>query len=187
LWSQNTVPHGETRLTLLFNHTAASSRESSAVEVVRTIRYFFARFLRGVGAVSPGYSARMIPILGSIVSPPCSTTSISASIAARQERVVLALRQACDEVAGIAQGAQIAAIGQGDGIVEGAVPAFVRHQSLIRFSTRVCLCPNCGAIADIPQPPLTATSGLMHRNNSFDHLVAQRKQCRRNLAPPSSS
>jgi hypothetical protein len=39
------------------------------------------RFLRGVGAVAAGYSARMIPILGSIVSPPCSTTSINASIA----------------------------------------------------------------------------------------------------------
>jgi hypothetical protein len=42
-----------------------------------TIRYFLAR-LRGVGAVSPGYSARMIPILSTIVSPPCSATSISA-------------------------------------------------------------------------------------------------------------
>jgi hypothetical protein len=42
-----------------------------------TIRYFLAR-LRGVGAVSPGYSARMIPILSSIVSPPCSATSINA-------------------------------------------------------------------------------------------------------------
>jgi hypothetical protein len=57
-------------------------------------------------------------------------------------RIVLALRQACDEVAGIAQDAQLATAGQWDRIVEGAVPAFVRHQSLIRFSTRVCLCPN---------------------------------------------
>ena len=72
-------------------------------------------------------------------------------------RIVLALRQACDEVAGIAQDAQLATAGQWDRIVEGAVPAFVRHQSLIRFSTRVCLCPNSGAIADIPQPPLKAT------------------------------
>ena len=62
---------------------------------------------------------------------------------------MLALRRACDEVAGIGERAQIAAIEQGDGIVEGAGPAFVRHQSLIRFSTRVCLCPNSGAIADI--------------------------------------
>src|ERR1700756_623360 len=35
------------------------------------------------GASSPGYSARMIPILGSMVSPPRSATSISAWIAAR--------------------------------------------------------------------------------------------------------
>ena len=75
-------------------------------------------------------------------------------------RIVLALRQACDEVAGIAQDAQLATAGQWDRIVEGAVPAFVRHQSLIRFSTRVCLCPNSGAIADIPQPPLRANSEI---------------------------
>src|SRR6201987_2791226 len=71
-------------------------------------------------------------------------------------RIVLALRQACDEVAGIAQDAQLATAGQWDRIVEGAGPALVRHQSLIRFSTRVCLCPNSGAIADIPQPRLRA-------------------------------
>jgi hypothetical protein len=51
----------------------------------------------------------------------------------RCRRIVLALWQACDVVAGIAEGAHLAAIGQGDGIVEGAVLAFVRHQSLIRF------------------------------------------------------
>lgn len=32
------------------------------------ILYFFARFLRGISAVSPGYTARMIPILGSMVA-----------------------------------------------------------------------------------------------------------------------
>jgi hypothetical protein len=69
---------------------------------------------------------------------------------------VLALGQLGDIGRGIAQGAQLAAIVQGDRIVEGVVLAFVRHQSLIRFSTRVCLCPNSGAIADIPQPPLRA-------------------------------
>jgi hypothetical protein len=35
------------------------------------VRYSFALFLRGVGAVSPGYSVRIIPILGSM-SRPCS-------------------------------------------------------------------------------------------------------------------
>jgi hypothetical protein len=50
-------------------------------------RYFLAAFLRGVGAVSPGYSARMIPILGSMVSPPCSATSINASMAARHAKL----------------------------------------------------------------------------------------------------
>jgi hypothetical protein len=40
-------------------------------------------------------------------------------------RVVLTLRQGRDEVADIAQGAELAAIGQRDWIVEGAVPAFV--------------------------------------------------------------
>jgi hypothetical protein len=33
--------------------------------------YSFVLFLRGVGAVSPGYSVRIIPILGSM-SRPCS-------------------------------------------------------------------------------------------------------------------
>jgi hypothetical protein len=65
--------------------------------------YSFALFLRGVGAVSPGYSVRIIPILGSMVSPPCSATRISASIAAPCERVVLGLRQLCDVVAGLAR------------------------------------------------------------------------------------
>jgi hypothetical protein len=51
------------------------------------------------------------------------------------------------------------------------VPAFVRHQSLIRFSTRVCLCPNSGAIADIPQPPLRATFGLMYRKASVHSIT----------------
>jgi hypothetical protein len=46
--------------------------------------------------------------------------------------IVLALGQLRDVVAGIAQGAQIAATGEGDRIVEGAVPALVGHQSLIR-------------------------------------------------------
>ena len=43
--------------------------------------------LRGVGTVPPGYNARTTPILGSMVSPPCSTTSISASITARHANV----------------------------------------------------------------------------------------------------
>src|ERR1700747_225207 len=88
-------------------------------------------------------------------------------------RIVLALRQACDEVAGIAQDAQLATAGQWDRIAEGAGPAFVSDQSLIRFSTRVCLCPNSGAIAYIPQPPLRPNSGLMRRTKfrPIDHLV----------------
>jgi hypothetical protein len=44
-------------------------------------------------------------------------------------RVVLTLRQGRDEVADIAQGAELAAIGQRDWIVEGAVPAFVTHRA----------------------------------------------------------
>ena len=40
---------------------------------------------------------------------------------------MLALRRACDEVAGIAQDAQLATAGQWDRI-EGAGPALVRHQ-----------------------------------------------------------
>jgi hypothetical protein len=92
-------------------------------------RYFFARFLGGVGTVPSGYNARMIPILGCMVSPPGSATSISAWIAASHAGdIVLALRQASDVVASIAQSAQLTAAGQGDGVVEGAVPTFVRHQ-----------------------------------------------------------
>jgi hypothetical protein len=37
------------------------------------IQYFFARLLRDVGTISPGYNARMVPILDSMASPPCST------------------------------------------------------------------------------------------------------------------
>jgi hypothetical protein len=55
-------------------------------------------------------------------------------------RIALALRQACDEVAGIAQGAQIAAIGQG-GIVEGAVPAFVQASILDQLLDACLLMP----------------------------------------------
>jgi hypothetical protein len=51
---------------------------------------------------------------------------------------VFALRQGRDVVADIAQGAQLTAIGQRDRIVEGAVPALVRHQFLIPFSTTKC-------------------------------------------------
>jgi hypothetical protein len=54
------------------------------------------------------------------------------------------LWQLGNEAAGIAQGAQFAAVGQWDRIAEGALSAFVRHQSLIHFSTRVCLCPDSG-------------------------------------------
>jgi hypothetical protein len=45
-------------------------------------------------------------------------------------------------------------------------------------STDVCLSPDSGGIADIPQPPLRATFGLMRRGNNalFDHLVGNRKQ-----------
>jgi hypothetical protein len=46
---------------------------------------------------------------------------------ASREAVVLAIRQAWDVVAGIAQGVQLAAIGQNDWIVEGPGLAFVRH------------------------------------------------------------
>jgi hypothetical protein len=46
-----------------------------------------------------------------------------------------AFRKLRDVVAGVAQGAPLAAAGQGDWIIERAVPAFVRHQSLICFST----------------------------------------------------
>jgi hypothetical protein len=120
-----------------------------------TILHVLARFLRGACIVPPGNNARMI--LGSMVSPPCSTTSHQCLDRREPCRlVVLALGQLGDIGRGIAQGAQLAAIVQGDRIVEGVVLAFVRHQSLIRFSTRVCLCPNSGAIADIPQPPLRA-------------------------------
>ena len=73
----------------------------------RTTRYFFARYLRGVGTVSQGYSGRMIPILGRMVSlrdrrAPC-------------ERVVLALRQLGDVGGSVVQGMQLAAAGQGNG------------------------------------------------------------------------
>jgi hypothetical protein len=67
------------------------------------------------------------------------------------------LWQLGNEAAGIAQGAQFAAVGQWDRIAEGALSAFVRHQSLIHFSTRVCLCPDSGGIADIPQRPFGAS------------------------------
>jgi hypothetical protein len=46
---------------------------------------------------------------------------------ASREAVVLAIRQAWDVVAGIAQGVQLAATGQGDRIVEGPGLAFDRH------------------------------------------------------------
>ena len=46
------------------------------------MRYFLARLQRGAGR-HPGYSAGMIPILGSMVSPPCVATGINAWIAAR--------------------------------------------------------------------------------------------------------
>lgn len=58
-----------------FNCRCAPSATLRGVDIVRrvwsgylTIRYFLVRFLRGVGAVSPEYSARAIAILGSIVS-----------------------------------------------------------------------------------------------------------------------
>jgi hypothetical protein len=60
---------------------------SRALRPARTIRYFLAGFLRGVGAISSGYSARVIPILGSMASPPCSATGINASIAARHAKL----------------------------------------------------------------------------------------------------
>lgn len=66
---------------------------------------------------------------GSMVSPPCSTTNSSAlhrGLACG--RVVLAIGQAGDEVTGIAQGAQLAAAGQRDGIIKGSVPALGSHQ-----------------------------------------------------------
>jgi len=82
----------------------------------------------GKGAPSPGYNAQHDPdarqhvaaVLGDQHQrldrrPPC-------------EAVMLTLRQACDVVAGIAQGAQLAAAGQGDGIIEGAAPACFRYQ-----------------------------------------------------------
>lgn len=48
-----------------------------------TVRYFLARFFGGVGAVSPEYSARIAPIPGSMVSPPCSATGNKVSTAIR--------------------------------------------------------------------------------------------------------
>ena len=47
-----------------------------------------------------------------------SVTSIAHLTAAPCWRIVLALRQLGDEVGGVAQGTQVTAVGQGDGIVE---------------------------------------------------------------------
>jgi hypothetical protein len=44
---------------------------------------------------------------------------------------VLALRQTCNVVAGIAQGAQLTAAGQWDRIVEGAVPALIQSSARV--------------------------------------------------------
>jgi len=74
-------------------------------------------------AIPPGYNARMIPILGSMVSPPCSATSISACIAARHANV------SCSRFGKPAMKSPASRkvrrsppSGQGDGIVEAAVP-----------------------------------------------------------------
>lgn len=77
-----------------------------------TIRYFFVRFLRGPGTSPAGYSARMIRVLGNMVSPPCSAASISASIAGRHSGAS-APWQFGDVIDGITQRAQLAEIGQG--------------------------------------------------------------------------
>ena len=52
------------------------------------------------------------------------------------ERVVLALRQLRNVVASVAQGAQVAAIGQGDRVGEGAMPALFCHQANSDVSSR---------------------------------------------------
>ena len=114
------------------------------------IRCFFARFLRRAGSVLGllRLSARMIPMRGNMVSPPCSTTNINASMAVSHSGASCsALGRFAIELAGITQGAQLAAIRQRNGIVEGAVPAlgwhhvsrvaFVAEQSPICFGRHV--------------------------------------------------
>jgi hypothetical protein len=48
---------------------------------------------------------------------------------APRERVVLALRQFGDVVAGVARAAQLVTVRQRDRIVEGAVPVFATHRA----------------------------------------------------------
>ena len=85
-------------------------------------------FLRPLGTVSSGYSARMMPMRGRMVSPPSAPQSPCAII-------TLALGQLGDVVGGVSQGRELAAARQRNRIIDGAVLPLVRDQSLIRFST----------------------------------------------------
>jgi len=81
-----------------------------------TTRHFFARFLRGPGTPSPGYSARMMPMRGSMVSPAMlSDQHQRLDRRAPCEAVMLALRQLGDVGRGVAEGPQLAVAGAGSG------------------------------------------------------------------------
>jgi hypothetical protein len=73
----------------------------------------------------------LLQMRGSIVSPPCSTTSMSASIAVCHSGASCSLGQVGDELTSIAQSDQLATARERDRIAEGAIPTSIHHACAI--------------------------------------------------------